>query len=95
MECNEMRPTKDRDLTRRVMNFLRQHFPRLRTVEVEARQGIITIRGRVNSFYERQLCIHCCQRVAGVVRLNDELNVVQMLERNSFGRRHGCVSLAS
>ena len=66
----------DRELERRVMNYLsRQHFPALRSVEVEARQGVVTIRGRVSSFHERQLCIHCCQRVAGVVQLNDHVKV--------------------
>jgi osmotically-inducible protein OsmY len=66
----------DRELERRVVNFLHQkHFPRLRTLEVESRQGVITIRGRVNSFHERQLCINCCQRVAGVTSLNDRIQV--------------------
>lgn len=67
----------DRELERRVTNFLTQHFPRLRTVEVVARQGVVTIFGRVNSFYERQLCISCCQRVAGVTALNDKVEVAQ------------------
>lgn len=67
----------DRELERRVTNFLTQHFPRLRTVEVVARQGVVTIFGRVNTFYERQLCINCCQRVAGVTGLNDKVEVTQ------------------
>jgi osmotically-inducible protein OsmY len=67
----------DRELERRVVNFLAQHFPRLRTVQVEASQGVVTIFGRVHSFYERQLCINCCQRVAGVTKLNDEVEVVE------------------
>jgi osmotically-inducible protein OsmY len=66
----------DRDVERRVINFLsRQHFPRLRSVEVESSQGVVTIRGRVKSYHERQMCINCCQRVAGVVQLNDEIQV--------------------
>jgi osmotically-inducible protein OsmY len=67
----------DRELERRVANFLAQHFPRLRTVEVEASQGVVTINGLVNSFYERQLCINCCQRVAGVTSLIDKVEVAQ------------------
>jgi osmotically-inducible protein OsmY len=71
----------DRELERRVINFLdRQHFPGLRTVEVEAQGGVVTIRGRVKSYHERQLCIHCCQRVAGVVTLRDEVRVESRLE---------------
>lgn len=66
----------DHDLEHRVINYLaQQHFPQLHAVEVRARQGVVTIRGCVSSFYERQLCIHCCQRVAGVVRLNDQIEV--------------------
>jgi hypothetical protein len=29
----------------------------------------------VRSFYEKQLCQHCCQRVAGVVRMVDAIVV--------------------
>jgi osmotically-inducible protein OsmY len=68
---------QDRDVERRVTNFLAQHFPRLRTVEVVSRQGVVTIFGSVNSFYERQLCINCCQRVAGVTGMNDRVEVAQ------------------
>ena len=66
----------DHDLKRRVINYLaQQHFPQLHAVEVRAWQGVVTIRGRVSSFYERQLCINCCQRVAGVVQVNDQIEV--------------------
>src|SRR5262245_14004875 len=70
----------DRELEQRVTNFLAQHFPRLRTVEVKAQQGVVTIFGRVNSFYERQLCINCCQRVAGVTGLSDKVEVAQPIK---------------
>lgn len=73
----------DRDVERRVINYLsRQHFPGLRSVEVESSQGVVTIRGRVKSFHERQLCINCCQRVAGVVQFNDEIQVEARDYRN-------------
>jgi osmotically-inducible protein OsmY len=66
----------DRELERRVSIFLGQkHFAQLRRVKVESQQGVITIRGRVKSFHERQLCISCCQRVAGVRQVRDELEV--------------------
>ncbi len=72
----EIRTQHDRELERRVINFLaRQHFPRLQTIKVHARDGVVVISGRVNSFYERQMCIHCCQRVAGVVQLKDQVEV--------------------
>jgi hypothetical protein len=29
----------------------------------------------VRSFHERQLCVNCCQRVAGVVGVSDKIQV--------------------
>lgn len=67
----------DRDLERRVVNYLfERHVPGLRDVEVEAHNGTVTLRGRVRSFYEKQLCQSCCRRVAGVVRFIDHVAVV-------------------
>jgi osmotically-inducible protein OsmY len=66
----------DRDLERRVMNYLRgRHLPALRHLEVEATDGIVTLRGTVNSFYEKQLSQQCCRRVAGVLKLVDAVDV--------------------
>jgi osmotically-inducible protein OsmY len=66
----------DRDLERRVMNFLvGRQVPSLRQIAVEADRGTVTMRGRVYSFHHKQLCINCCTRVAGVLRLVDELTV--------------------
>lgn len=66
----------DRDLERRVVNFLAErHVPGLRHIEVEAHNGIVTLRGRVHSFYEKQLCQAVCRRVAGVVRYIDDIDV--------------------
>jgi osmotically-inducible protein OsmY len=66
----------DADLQRRVVNFLHQrHVPSLRNVHVDVKQGVVTMRGTVDSFYHKQLCLNCCQRVAGVVRLIDEIQV--------------------
>jgi osmotically-inducible protein OsmY len=66
----------DRDLERRVVNFLRGwQMPGLRNVEVEAAGGTVTLRGTVNSFYEKQLSQQCCRRVAGVLKLVDAVSV--------------------
>jgi len=66
----------DRDLERRVMNYLvGRQVPSLRQIVVEADRGTVTMRGRIYSFHHKQLCINCCMRVAGVVRLVDELTV--------------------
>lgn len=77
------RETGDLDLERRVLNFLvNRQIPGLRELEVESRGGDLTIRGIVGSFYHKQLCINCCQRVAGVVRLIDELQVADSRSPN-------------
>ncbi|MBL8826861.1 MAG: BON domain-containing protein [Planctomycetaceae bacterium] len=66
----------DRDLERRVVNFLHgRHVPGLRHLHVEANSGTVVLRGRVNSFYEKQLCHHAIRRVAGVVNVVDEVTV--------------------
>jgi osmotically-inducible protein OsmY len=68
----------DLDLTRRVTTFLStRHRPGLRTLEVESRNGVVTLRGRVSTFYEKQLSAQLARRVAGVVRLVDQVVVSQ------------------
>jgi osmotically-inducible protein OsmY len=67
----------DRDLERRVVSFLLQcGVPRARGVIVHVQDGIVTLCGKVRSFYERQICVHSCRRVAGVMKLVDELEVI-------------------
>lgn len=68
----------DRELERRVLNYLVGYkMPTLRSVQVHSDRGRVTLRGKVTSFYQRQLCIQCCLRVAGVRRLIDEIEVTQ------------------
>lgn len=58
----------------RVRIFLAaQHFPSLAKIEIEADGETIRLSGWVNSFYERQLAIACCKRVAGVRQVVDNL----------------------
>jgi osmotically-inducible protein OsmY len=67
---------KDSELARRVTTFLStRHHPGLRHLEVEARGGVVTLRGRVSTFYEKQLSAQLTRRVAGVVRLVDNVIV--------------------
>lgn len=67
---------RDRELERRVIAYLRLcHISSLRRIVVEVQEGIVTLHGRVQSFYQRQLCLNCCQRVAGFVKLIDLIEV--------------------
>ena len=64
------------ELQARVVNFLvGRNLPGLRQVQVEVVGHAVTLRGRVRSFYEKQLAGHCCRRVAGVLEVIDDLQV--------------------
>jgi len=70
-------PQTDRDLEHRVISFLEtKHVPALRYLEVKARSGVVTLTGRVYTFYEKQLCNQCCRRVPGVRQLVNEVDVI-------------------
>jgi osmotically-inducible protein OsmY len=67
----------DRDLERRVANYLAdRQVSALREIDIRADRGTVTLRGEVRSFYHKQLCLNCCRRVAGVLQLVDEVDVV-------------------
>ena len=69
----------DRDLERRIVNYLyARQVPALRTISVQADNGTVTLRGEVFSFYQKQLCISCSRRVAGVLGLVDEIEVARI-----------------
>jgi osmotically-inducible protein OsmY len=69
----------DQDLQQRVHSFLNgQHRPALRDLNVEAREGVVTLRGNVPTFYEREITVRLARRVAGVVQLVDEIIVGQL-----------------
>ncbi len=66
----------DRDLEIRVASSLAdRHLPGLRQLEVAAQNGTVTLRGRVRSFYEKQMCQNVCRRVSGVVQFVDAVVV--------------------
>ena len=70
----------DRELERRVSNYLQgRHLPSLRKLAVDSCDGSVTLRGKVGTFHEKQVAIHCCQRVAGVVHLIDMVDVADKL----------------
>ena len=77
----------DHDLKRRVTTFLStQHRPALRNLKVEVREGTVTLRGGVATFYEKQLSGQLARRVAGVLRLVDDVIVKEVrLDRRQAG----------
>jgi hypothetical protein len=55
---------RDRELEQRVRTFLAGHnVPSLRRLAIEARDGTVTLQGRVATFYEKQLSQQCKRRV--------------------------------
>ena len=69
----------DRDLERRIVNYLyTRQVSVARAISVQADNGTVTLRGEVFSFYQKQLCISCSRRVAGVLGLVDEIEVARI-----------------
>lgn len=66
----------DRALARRIATYL---FARgivdLKGLQIKVDGGIVILQGQVASPQERALCLNCCQRVAGVLHVIDELSV--------------------
>lgn len=78
--------SEDERLARNVRNFvLPRVHPTSNEIQVEADQGTVTLAGRVGSFYYKQLWLSGAQRVAGVRRVIDEIEVVSR-SQDSFRR---------
>ncbi len=70
------RKTEDKQLEERVTEYLWGfHRLPLRSISVAADRGTVTLRGRVPSFYEKQLCLGCYPQVEGVARIVDRIEV--------------------
>jgi hypothetical protein len=66
----------DRVLERHVAKaLLEQHIPAFRRVGVDAKDGVVTLRGRVNNFFEKQVARHTCLKVPGVRKVRDGIRV--------------------
>ena len=66
----------DPDLELRIRVFLASlGWQSLKQLHVRVSEGAVFLHGRVASFYERQLAINACQRVAGVYQLNEAIEV--------------------
>jgi hypothetical protein len=61
----------DADLAYRVRLYLARVGRTVELLTVEADDGVVTLRGRVPSYYTRQLAIACAQRVTGVRAVHD------------------------
>jgi len=67
---------EDSLLNRRLVNFLyERHVPDADGLEVQSHLGTVVISGRLASRHDKWLCLECCRRVAGVVKLIDQVEV--------------------
>ena len=68
----------DELLARRIKNFVLSRIsPGNSTFQVQVDSGIATVSGQVRSFYQKQLWIHGVKRVAGVIGVVDQIEVLQ------------------
>ncbi len=91
-EAERFHEETDRDLERRVTAFLAdRNIPALRRLGVRSHRGVVTLRGRVRTFYEKQLSGQSARRVAGVVDVIDatevESDAVLLVARPAAGRK--------
>ena len=78
--------TNDADLRRRIISYLEQRrYPTLRDLTIFTDNGSVTLQGKLDSFYEKQICLSTCQRVAGVIRIIDEMEVANATTRQESG----------
>jgi hypothetical protein len=72
------------DLEHRVAQYLAtRHVFSLRQLRVHARDGVVTLHGRVASFHEKQVGLATAQRVAGVLRVVDATTVADNSDPDS------------
>ena len=70
------REQSDTELERRLTNFLYQRrVPGAEHIQLVAQGGVVAISGRTPTRSAKWLCIECCRRVAGVIRVIDNVEV--------------------
>jgi hypothetical protein len=70
---------QDADLFRRLaIAFSMQPRDGWRDIRVIVRQGLVTLIGEVPTLHSRQLLVAVARHVAGVLRVTDELKVVEL-----------------
>ena len=67
---------QDSQLEFRVGTFLKsRNFPEFKNLEILASDGVVTLSGTLRSYYEKQVAINSCLRVAGVATLIDKIDI--------------------
>ena len=67
---------QDSQLEFRVGTFLNsRNFPEFKNLEILASDGVVTLSGTLRLYYEKQVAINSCLRVAGVATLIDKIDI--------------------
>lgn len=70
------REAADQRLRNEVVHAIRERIGRKEEqLRIVVEDGAVTVRGRLQSFYEKQLSLHAAKKVPGVATLVDELEV--------------------
>jgi hypothetical protein len=77
MTCSPSHLTNsDAELERRIANFLYQrHVPGKERIRLVAYQGVVAVSGQIPTRSAKWLCMECCRRVAGVLRVIDNVEI--------------------
>lgn len=68
--------SSDADLVRRLVSFVyQQRVPDGGCVKFASHNGVVVVHGELPTPHAKWLCIECCRRVAGVMRVVDQLQV--------------------
>ena len=66
----------DNELEQRLANFLYQRgVPGADCVRLDVYGGVVAVSGELPTRYAKWLCIECCRRVAGVIKIIDQMKV--------------------
>lgn len=66
----------DRRLEQRIVSYFVNHGrPELCKLRIRAHDGVVRLRGRLSSAADRLYAIESCRRVAGVLRIEDEIAI--------------------
>ncbi len=64
------------DVARRIAACLRERMAELKGIHVAAFGNTAVLRGEVRTAEEKRLCVECCRHVPGVMKIVNDLTVV-------------------
>lgn len=69
--------SQDNEVADRVRRFLHNQGVAADQLAIESTGGNVILRGRVSTRSDKELCLQCSRRVAGVVNVIDELDLAE------------------